>query len=134
MRKNNDLKKIKWKSSPHLELPTLNRSLVILRPKEPYIKWIEQLPPQTDPRLRELALSSLNEDPTVFLIPNDSDPDDAIEHYLPYLWHEVLSAWHTDEAAWPKKLGLKEFKKWFVVETASMIFDLPNRDTLEYEE
>ncbi len=86
MLKNNALKKIKCNpTSLHLDLPTLNRSLVILRPKEPYIKWIEKLPGHDDPRLRELVLSSLNEEPAVFLIPNDSDPDDAIEHYLPYL-------------------------------------------------
>lgn len=115
-------------------LPILNRQLIIIRPKEPYLNWIRNLPAPDDEALHDLSLSSIDKDPSVFLIPSDCDPTDAVEHYLPYIWHEMLSAWYTDESLWSKKLSLKEFNRWFKVETASMVFDLPNRDVLDYDE
>ena len=98
----------------------LNRSALIVRPAEPFIKWALSLDDSG------LAPSTTGEQ-SVYLLPEWGDQTEA-EQILKSIWAEVfdreLFGWHTDESAWPKKRTLKMFKEWFTIEMHSMIENL----------
>lgn len=101
----------------------INRSLIILRPKQPFLNWACSL----DDESKDLTLESLNEDSTVYLIPEiwqDSDQEEFLKACYDILFEEQLEGWSNDEVAWPKERGLKMFLDWFEVEFHSLVFDL----------
>lgn len=101
----------------------INRSLVILRPKQPFLDWGKTL----DDEDKNFTLEQLGEDSTAYLIPelwDDSDQEELLESYYDVLFEEQLAGWWTDETAWPQKRNLKMFLDWFEVEFHSLVFDL----------
>lgn len=98
----------------------LNRSALIVRPAEPYIKWATSL---NDSGLAPDAIG----EQTIYLLPEWDDQKEA-ERLLKRVWAEVfareLQNWYTDESTWPKKRTLKMFKEWFKIEMHSMVEDL----------
>lgn len=115
-------------------LPTINRSLLIIRAKAPFIEWLRKLPTPNGIHDETITEESVNDDPPCFLIPNDCDPDDALEYYLPLIVNEIFSAWCTQDVLWPKKLRHKEFLKWFDVTWSTMMFDCNSKEPLDYDE
>jgi len=117
-------------------LPVINRSLLIVYAKEPFVEWLCSLPvpsEHADMFLGPKTLESINRDPPCFLIPNDCDPQDALEHYFPIIIHELFSAWSTDENQWPDKFNLRTFKKWFDVKSSMIIHDCNGKEPLDYD-
>ncbi|MDO9204416.1 hypothetical protein [Methylotenera sp.] len=117
----------------------LNRGLVVLRYKQPYIDWVRtagELP-------MDLTLENANDDSEAFLVPSfDSpiDPVDGTEDAIKWVekrwrmfFEHILSSWILDEAEWPKKRTLKMFREWFDVEYKSMVWDMGN-EPLIFEE
>ena len=101
----------------------INRSLIILKPKQPFLDWARTL----DDESEELTLADLADDSTVYLVPEiwqDSDEQEMLEPYCDILFEEQLAGWWTDEAAWPQPRGLKMFLDWFEVEFHSLVIDL----------
>jgi len=115
---------------------TINRSLVILRHKQPFLDWLMSADPNPP---KHLTLASLEEDGDAFLIPgeptvaNEADAVKWVEKRWAMLFEHVLSNWLTDEDLWPKNRTLKLFRKWFIVEHRSMVWDLTN-EPLDIEE
>ncbi|HEX6044792.1 MAG TPA: hypothetical protein VFZ22_09920 [Pyrinomonadaceae bacterium] len=104
-------------------MPEIDRSLIILKPKQPFLNWIRTL----DDEDNDLTLEELAEDSTAYLIPElweDSDQQELLESHYDVLFEEQLGGWWTDEAAWPKKRDLTMFLDWFDVEFHSLVFDL----------
>jgi hypothetical protein len=101
----------------------IDRSLIILRPKQPFLDWARSL----DDESKDITLESLNEDSTAYLIPEiwqDSDQEEFLKTCYDILLEEQLEGWWTDEAAWPQQRDLKMFLDWFEVEFHSLVFDL----------
>jgi hypothetical protein len=101
----------------------INRSLVILKPKQPFLDWARTL----DDEDKDLTLEQLAEDSIAYLIPEvwqDSDQQLLLESYYDVLFEKQLEGWWTDEADWPKKRSLKMFLDWFEFEFHSLVFDL----------
>ena len=101
----------------------INRSLVILKPKQPFLDWARTL----DDGDEEFTLEQLAEDSTAYLIPEiwqDSDQQSLLESYYEVLFDEQLAGWWIDETNWPKNRDLKMFLGWFEVEFHSLVFDL----------
>ena len=101
----------------------INRSLVILRPKQPFLDWGMAL----DDEDKNFTLEQLAEDSTAYLIPevwDASDQEELLESYYDVLFEQQLVGWWTDETAWPQKRNLKMFLDWFEVEFHSLVFDL----------
>ena len=101
----------------------INRSLIILRPKQPFLDWARSL----DDESEDLTLESLNDDSTVYLIPEiweDFDQEEFLKTCYDILFEEQLEGWCMDEAAWPQQRDLKLFLGWFEVEFHSLVFDL----------
>jgi hypothetical protein len=109
----------------------INRSLIILRPKQPFLEWARSLDDDS-----KVTLESLNEDSTAFLIPEiwqDSDQAAFLKTCYDILFEEQLEGWWTDEAAWPQARDSKMFLDWFEVEFHSLVFDMCNEPILAVE-
>ena len=102
----------------------INRSAIILIKKQPFLDWLKGLP---DPVREELSLSELNEDATVYLLPDwndDTERDELVREGYDVMFEQELEGWWTDESAWPKNRGLSVFRAWFDVRHHSMLVDL----------
>ena len=101
----------------------VNRAAVILRYKDPFVKWIKEADPIKDST--EVTMASANEERTVYLI-SDGDAENIdrwIRENQCALFESELEGWYTDESLWPKKRDLKTFKKWLGVECHSVVLD-----------
>lgn len=103
----------------------INRSIIIVRAKEPFLVWLNSLP---DPE--NLTLDEVNRDQTVFLLPeyeDDHEKEKLLKRYFKQIFEEKLNGWWQDPDVWPSKRGLKAFKEWFDVEFHSLVFDLVDK-------
>jgi len=108
----------------------LNRGMVMLRYKQPFLDWIKA----SNPEPFELTLEEANDDGEVFLVPeydSDKNPvgctEDAVkwvEKRWRMLFEHALNGWVQDETLWPGNLTLKMFREWFEVEYRSMVWDM----------
>jgi len=98
----------------------LNRGVLIVRPKQPYLDWATALDDSG-------ILPDPSGEQTVYLVPEFEDDDEA-QAVLTTVYSEVfereLLGWHTDEAAWPRQRDFKTFKSWFSIELHSVVEDL----------
>lgn len=100
----------------------IDRNLILIRKKQPYLDWAKKLP---DP-VTKISLEKLNEECNTYLIP-ESENSNEIEEYLKIIYElifeEELYDWHTDEKDWPDDISYEKFKDWFEVEFHSMVID-----------
>lgn len=102
---------------------TLNRTVVILGPKQPFLDWLNDVDPD-DAALNE---EDIREDNEVFLIPQFNDISDSekwIEKRWSFLFEHMLMGWVEDEALWPEDRSLAMFRDWFSIEVHTMVWDL----------
>jgi hypothetical protein len=102
----------------------LNRTLLVIKFKQPFVDWVNAADP--NPKTSPVALSDANEDTTGFLIHEAAceDLEGWLQQcYLP-LFEGILEEWYVDPALWPQDRTLKLFKTWCGVELHSMVFDL----------
>lgn len=103
----------------------INRSILTVRAKEPFLHWLNSLP---DPE--KYTLDEVNSDQSAFLLPEyeaDDKKENLLKKYYKPIFEEKLNGWWQDPDAWPPKRDLKTFKKWFDVEFHSVVFDLVDR-------
>jgi hypothetical protein len=114
---------------------TINRSVVIVRPKQPFLDWLSSVEKALGGRVSQIDLT---EEGAAFLIP-DEDIIDAKEarRYIEKKWREIfeqfLFDWFIDDTLWPKKRTLKMFREWFDLIYAPMAWDLVKKP-LEIDE
>jgi len=101
----------------------INRSAVILKCKEPFIKWVNDADPYKDDP--GITIESANQDRTVYLIlENDAEKlEEWISLNFKELFESELEDWYTDESLWPKKRNRKIFNEWFEVQCHSVLID-----------
>ena len=119
-----------------LELPVINRSLIIVLMKQPYVDWANNLPDQSESELNEpLTLEDVNQDPGAFLIPEIFD-NEELDAYLENSWRLIfetqLSDWTSNQKVWPKDLSYVVFNQWFGITLNSMVTDLWSKQELLY--
>lgn len=98
----------------------INRCVVILRPKQPYLDWAASLDDGS-------VLPEAQGEQTVYLLPaneRDFDGSVTIEQCFEGLFEEALSGWHQDEDDWPSNRTFAMFNDWFSIEWHSMVIDL----------
>lgn len=95
----------------------LNRSVLIARPRQPYLEWAVSLDD-----------SGLAPDPAdeqaVYLVPifeGDDDAENILQMVSAEVFERELGAWHTDEADWPKNRTLAMLRMWFQIEFHSIV-------------
>jgi hypothetical protein len=101
----------------------VNRSTALIRPRAPFLEWLENLPGQPE---QPFTLEALQRDCNVVLIPPLDDLDEA-EEFIAERYETLFSAeladWCEDESLWPE-LSLSLFTEWFEVEIHSVLTDL----------
>ncbi len=109
----------------------VDRSIVVVKPKEPFLKWLKSTPGYE----LEISLDQLRSDCTAFLVPEFPDPEDAI-NYIDDRCLEIfemeLASWYEDRGVWPDNRSLKLFWEWFDVEVHSTLIDLVEGEIARY--
>lgn len=110
---------------------SLNRAALIVRFKEPYIRWAAGL----DPDDTDIA-DDLRRHTSVYLVPED--PLDVQEtaplaDFFGAVFDLELEAWCIDDSLWPPVRDLDTFLEWFEVVGESVVVDL-GREPLRSEE
>lgn len=107
---------------------SINRCAVTVRAKQPFLDWLEGLPDMLD-----MTLEEVNEDPSVYLLPEVddlADQEDLLAGFYDLIFEEELVGWWTEEDDWPQVRTLGLFMEWFEVEFHSMIVDLVEDEPL----
>ena len=105
------------------------RSLVIVRPKQPFLDWLNGLPDAENP----IIASEIKRDPSAFLAPDFETAQEArvfIKANYEAMFEIELHSWHTDYEAWPHDLDYETFCEWFEVEMVSAVYDFVEHRTL----
>ncbi|AQR66247.1 VacJ [Aquaspirillum sp. LM1] len=102
----------------------VNRSVAIVKPKQPFFDWLNSLPFEQD---ETLTLHALRQDCNALLIPPAEDFEDARE-FIRSHWRSIFDAeladWCEDDTLWPEKRTPNLFQQWFDVEVHSVLTDL----------
>lgn len=103
----------------------LNRTALLLRYKEPAIRWINEADPVEDSMV--ITGEHVNTERTVYLISDDGENGETqqawIKRNFRQLFETELEGWYTDPNLWPKRLTLTLFHEWFETEFNSVIID-----------
>ncbi len=100
----------------------LNRDLLVVRPKEPYIEWARTVyddEPITDEEARNWV--------DAFLLPEcDSEEEalDRIAENCDVIFELMLADWVVEPEAWPEDRGWEVFQCWFTFERIETTWDL----------
>ena len=111
-------------------LPQLNRTAVIVRPKEAFLAWAtEVFASEADPPTRaDVEEACLNQAPSVYLLPETDIEDEAMleetmSEFCELIFDSELEAWCEDTERWPADLGWEAFQEWFEWDVLGGIFD-----------
>jgi len=111
----------------------LNRDLLIVRYKQPFIDWVNEADPHPGGHL--ITLEDANDDSPAYLIHEYASEDFEnwlLDCYLP-LFENILGEWYTDPILWPQDRTLKLFKAWCHIEVHSMVLDYVDGPLLDDE-
>ncbi len=112
----------------------LNRSAVIVKPRQPYLEWARQ---DDAEGLTASVFKAFHTEPTVYLLPEYDDPPaqrEVLEEFWPCLFETILGGWVTDGALWPKNRTFDMFRQWFEIQMSSIVQDPYLDESLEYSE
>ena len=112
----------------------VNRAALILRYKEPAVRWINEADPH--PLDKPFTLADVDEEHTVYLISDDDgDSSETVDRWIrrncKTLFEMELNGWYTDPALWPKRRSLKVFREWFDVEYHTVLIDTVEEPLLD---
>jgi hypothetical protein len=103
----------------------LNRSVLIVRPKQPFVDWINTADPEPDDDPHVFTLTEVNEDATAFLV--EVEDEDELEKWLKKNWQplfeEQLEGWYVDPELWPQARTLKMFREWCDFQLHTVVLD-----------
>ena len=101
----------------------LNRAVLILRYKQPFVDWINGVDPS--PQSHPLTLAEVNEEHTVYLVEVE-DEDELAEWLVGHhqeLFEEGLNGWYMDPGLWPRVRSLKMLREWCSFELHTVVVD-----------
>lgn len=124
---------------PYLE-GAINRSVLVVRPAEPFKRWAAKLEEETLRQIRDslseeerarlradLAQDEQDQDHGAYLIPpQDSTQIDpkVLKAIYAEIFERELHSQHTDPRRWPKPRTLALFRQWFEIELCTLAVDL----------
>jgi hypothetical protein len=100
----------------------INRTVALLRPKQPPVDWLNELPDPDHP----FTLADFQTDYTVLLLPvfgNDLQALNFLKKIYKGIFEKELNSFCTDPDYWPAKLDYKTFLQWFEIEFHPEVFD-----------
>ncbi|TCK02681.1 hypothetical protein [Marinobacterium mangrovicola] len=110
-----------------MTIKLLNRSALVVRPKQPLADWAAEQAPEEN-----LDLESLRQEGTVYLIDEaeqESSFADALDEGWRAIFENELAAWDEFGDHWPV-LERSLFDQWFEVEPQILAFDLSEQALL----
>ncbi len=112
----------------------INRAALILKYKEPFIKWIMESDP-VDKNFT-ITIQEANNEKTIYLISNDAaeNLDNWLKDNYRNLFESELESWYIDEDLWPKGIDYAMFEQWFEVECHSVVIDTADGMIVDDEE
>jgi hypothetical protein len=105
----------------------INRSLVVLRPRQQLVAWVNGV---TGGR-PELTLAEARKSPTALLIPSFDYLNESAEWMRANsrsMLQVALGEWVRDPAVWPPDLNWSTLAKWFEVESIDAAWDRVDED------
>ena len=105
-------------------MKTINRCVFLLKMKEPFLEWLNNLPSKHG---HIYTFGELNEDLPAFLMPESDLPMDAksfCHKNAKKIFAVVLESWWTDEADWIKDCSPSSFDHYFEILQGEIIVDL----------
>ena len=110
----------------------INRSAVIMRPKQPFLDWMNE---DDKEGLADGVFQTLGEEPNVYLVPDWEEPEEqrlVLKEFWPALFEAMLMGWVTDPSLWPKNRTQGMFEEWFEIQTYGLVDDLYQDEAIEY--
>ncbi|WP_194767306.1 hypothetical protein [Tamlana sp. I1] len=105
----------------------INRSAIIIKPKQPFLDWFSDLNPEDD---FEDELKQTN----IYLIDEDTeDVEKFLRKKFDKFFKMELEEWHDNKKEWPQKRNYKMFNLWFQVDVSEMIYDIEKRPVKKSE-
>ena len=124
---------------PRIELRHVNREAIVVKPREPFIRWVANLPqekpihdPETgevyDPNISAEAIrEAVTADHSVYLLPA-TDSGELEEATLRAVYKTIfereLRDWNLNEKTWPKNRSYELFLQWFELSFHDSTYDL----------
>jgi hypothetical protein len=103
-------------------MKSINRGVVVIKPREPFLEWINRESPLSLP----VTMEYLYQDCTAILVPDLyslEDMLDYLEPLKPMLFEAELKAWNRDPTTWPQERTAETFDAWFKPEVHSEVWD-----------
>ena len=109
----------------------INRAVVIVRPKQPFLDWLRSV----DPDDSDLELEEIRRDPNAYLVPDWEEDNDRwviLGWCVENIFGNELWSWYTDESLWPTERDYDMFLNWFDVEFYPTVVDIDTLTPLEH--
>jgi hypothetical protein len=98
----------------------INRSLLIVRVKSPFVEWANSLDDGPQASLDTY-------EPTAYLVDDVEDVDD-LPRLETALWRRIfehqLASWDRDPGNWPRHRNRLMFRQWFDLDLHAMVLDI----------
>ncbi len=111
-------------------MDSINRSVAVIKPKQPLVDWLNALPDKT----LLFRLADLRTDCTVLLLPEYDDDLQTLK-FIKKIYKDIfekeLDSFCTDPDYWPSKRDYKTFLKWFDIELHSEVFDTVDKEIIK---
>ncbi len=105
----------------------INRSALVIRPKQPYVDWVNSLDSEASGLEQAMTLAQHQQEGRVYLISEQEQVTDKesliADHWQPIFENE-LGGWDEFADAWPASLSQQLFLEWFDIEPQLMVFDM----------
>lgn len=102
---------------------TLNRSAIVVKPKQPFLDWLHV----ADPTSHDLTLQEVVQEPTIYLIPEcdtDAEINETLCELCEKIFIEQLEGWFNHATTWPEDRSFDVFCRCFDVQHHFMLVDL----------
>jgi len=113
-----------------LKMAYINRSAAVIKPKQPFLEWLNALPDGD----KALNLEDIQQDCTVLLLPEYGDNMQClsyIKNHFKIIFENELDGFCIDSDYWPQKRDYKTFLRWFDIEIYSAIIDIVEKDIIK---
>ena len=108
-----------------MAMKTINRTLLIIIPKKPFLDWVKSFDIETDEDEYSAYLISEKYD--------EYDYKDYLKKHCKEIFESELYGILKDPDFYPEKRDYETFNKWFETHVCDTVFDLGN-DPIEIEE
>ena len=113
-------------------MTTLNRTAIVVMPDQLFLEWLHR----ADPTSSGLSLKDPRQEPTVYLLPeceNEEEAREWIEKLCGQIFEEQLDGWYRVPSSWPSRRDTDTFDRWFEWSFHSVVVDLCDDPLLREE-